>query len=367
MDGELIEVYLTDDEYTSRFSMLPTCVKSQVLALGLLSYEVSKKKLMEMKDRDWNEELVSRITLKEQEIEKLQIQIGNTKGSHEVFIQELTHRTKLILESAVVAEQNRNALLISNLEKRNSCLLERISALEVSQDNKLERAVTSSTKVLNDEIKRLTNRLDMEVARSRNSQTLNEKSTDKGKCGEVFVLGELNKLFPCGEIEDTHTEPHRGDFIVRNEGLTMMVESKNYKRNVQKGEIDKFYKDIDDQRNSEYDCAILVSLTSGISNRDDFSFEIRNDIPIIFIHNAAANFVAIRMAFKLFQIIVSSDQVDFANKEVLDTFRNTAKALRRSMIKQKAALDKSYATQLDSINKQTELLEVLFAAAKVSF
>ena len=46
MDGELIEVYLTDDEYTTQFSVLPACVKSQVLALGLLSYDVSKKKLM---------------------------------------------------------------------------------------------------------------------------------------------------------------------------------------------------------------------------------------------------------------------------------------------------------------------------------
>ena len=367
MEDTLIEVLLKDDKETAKFIALSLDVKAEVISLGLLAHAVSKTKLMEMKNADWSQTLTSQLAEKESQIDKLLKQIDMAKSTHDTLLVQLGEQTKVTIEAAVAAETHSSGLIITKLEKRNTLLSDRIASLEEAQDRKIERAVSSSTVVLKDEVKRLTARLEAEIDRSREAQTLNEKSTDKGKYGELFVQGELNKVFPCGEIEDTHAEPHRGDFIVRNAGLTMMVEAKNYKRNVQKGEIDKFYKDIDDQRNSEYNCALLISLSSGISHREDFCFEIRNGIPIMFIHNAASNFDSVRLAFKLFEIVNSQDQVDFGNREILDTFRNTAKTLRRSMVKQKAALDKSYSTQLDSINKQSELLETLFATAKVSF
>ena len=367
MEDSLIEVFLKDNDDTAKFTVLSLDVKAEVIALGLHAHAISKTKLMEMKNADWSLRLTSQLAEKEAKIGDLLKEIESAKCTHDTLLARLGEQTKATIEAAVASEAHSNGLVIEKLEKRNALLNDRIAGLEEAQDQKIERAVNSATGVLKDEVKRLTAKLDMEIDRSRGAQTLNEKSTDKGKHGEIYVQGALNKVFPCGEIEDTHAEPHRGDFIVRNAGLTMMVESKNYKRNVQKGEIDKFYKDIDDQRNSEYNCALLISLSSGISHREDFCFEIRNGIPIMFIHNAASNFDSVRLAFKLFEIVNSQDQVDFGNREILDTFRNTAKTLRRSMIKQKAALDKSYSTQLDSINKQSELLEVLFATAKVSF
>ena len=50
-------------------------------------------------------------------------------------------------------------------------------------------------------------------------------------------------MFPSADIEDTHNIPHRGDFIMRLNEITMMIETKNYSRNVQKSEVDKFYRD----------------------------------------------------------------------------------------------------------------------------
>ena len=93
-------------------------------------------------------------------------------------------------------------------------------------------------------------------------------------------------LFPTYDIQDTHSQPGRGDFIL-NDGneFTMMIENKNYRRNVQKSEIDKFYRDIDNPANNDIKCALFISLSSGIATKNDFQFEIRNMIPIIFLHN----------------------------------------------------------------------------------
>ena len=54
----------------------------------------------------------------------------------------------------------------------------------------------------------------------------------------------------------------------------MMVDAKNYSRNVQKAEIDKFYRDIDSPANSDIQCAAFVSLKTGIAGKADFE---RND------------------------------------------------------------------------------------------
>ena len=73
-------------------------------------------------------------------------------------------------------------------------------------------------------------------------------------------------------------------------------EAKNYSRNVQKAEIDKFYRDIDSAANSDVQCAVFVSLKTGISSRDDFELEVRNGKPIIFMHSLEDNFMNILLA-----------------------------------------------------------------------
>ena len=62
-----------------------------------------------------------------------------------------------------------------------------------------------------------------------------------------------------------------------------MLESKNYARNVNKKEVQKFYKDI--QTNDQINYAIMASLKSGVVNREDFYLEFVGWKPVIFLHN----------------------------------------------------------------------------------
>ena len=43
-----------------------------------------------------------------------------------------------------------------------------------------------------------------------------------------------------------------------------------------KAEIDKFYRDVENEINNDIQCAVLISLKSGICNKRDFDFEVRN-------------------------------------------------------------------------------------------
>ena len=102
------------------------------------------------------------------------------------------------------------------------------------------------------------------------------KSTAKGVDGEARVCELLNQLFPTADIEDCRHSPGLGDFVVLQGDACMMVEVKNYKRNVAKAEVDKFMRDMN--ANPGYTCGILASLSSGISGWKDFSLGTSTDV-----------------------------------------------------------------------------------------
>ena len=85
-----------------------------------------------------------------------------------------------------------------------------------------------------------------------------QNSTIKGQDGEDFTFHQLNMLFPKAEIEDTHKQTARCDFIMCENDFKMMLEIKNYKTNVNKAEIDKFYRDVDSEHNNDIQCALFA-------------------------------------------------------------------------------------------------------------
>ena len=192
---------------------------------------------------------------------------------------------------------------------------------------------------------------------STNSRAQN--SSVKGQDGEDFVFANLNRMFPSAEIEDTHKTPARGDFIVRDKGLCMMIENKDYGRNVPKSEIDKFYRDVD--TNDDIQCAILVSMTSGVANKDDFEFEMRGGKPLLFLHNAKAAIDNIKVGANFFQMILAQSQVDFSDKEVLAKLKCFSGIIRKDIKKQKTLLDKYCIAHTKHIDDMVVVWEELFA------
>ena len=358
---------MEDNPGTREFFTMTSNDKTEVIRLGL---DVRKAAVASF--QKWNnEEWAAKLEAKDSELHKKIRSLERENAQHEAEaskISTMCERTvSTVVDAAVKSERARYESQITMLSEHNSKLQTRLCETSTSFETRLHSRMTELTTAHNAQVSELNRVLQRERDHTRSRDMSANKSTEKGKDGEVFVQGQLNMLFPCAEIEDTHSESHRGDFVLRNDGLTMMIESKNYKRNVQKAEIDKFYRDIDNKQNAEYDCAILISLSSGICNRPDFCFEVRNNIPIIFLHNVAGSFQHIQLAYSFFKMLKTQDGLDLSAKQTRDAFRHTATVLKRTMAKQKTALDKHYSTQLALIGDQQGLLETLFMTAKLPF
>ena len=73
---------------------------------------------------------------------------------------------------------------------------------------------------------------------------LSKHKTPRLKVRWWFHISSTKYVIPKAEIEDTYKQTGRCDFVLCENDL-VMLEIKNYKINVNKAEIDKFYRDVD--------------------------------------------------------------------------------------------------------------------------
>jgi hypothetical protein len=123
---------------------------------------------------------------------------------------------------------------------------------------------------------------------------LTSHSTNKGAISENILCHKLTAEFPDADIIETRNIPRSGDFIInRANKPKVMIDIKNYQRNVPTIEIDKFFRDIQEQKCS----AILASVQSGIACKQNFEIElIDNRFIAVFIHNFNFDPFFIRLA-----------------------------------------------------------------------
>jgi len=360
---EMIEVYIPDDPAIERFHSLSNANKTKVIRLGLAFLDEGRDCTQGWDNAEWQARLDKAQERHTAERLLMESKVDEIQRSFELYRNEQTQARSALAADIASRERARAQSDISRLESTNNALEEKTLAL-MSQlqtiHNTLEERYTTRYQTA---LSKQEERYDALRQSYEALLTRTTNSTQKGKDGEDFVFGQINMLFPKAEIEDTHAVPHRGDFIVKDEHITLMVETKNYTRNVQKGEIDKFYRDIDNSANNDVTCAVFVSLHSGISGKDDFSFEIRNMKPILFIHNLANDFTALQLAVKYFHMVMSQDGVDFSAKEVCDTFRNAASMIKKLYQKQRTRLDRYYSEQMSLFTEHEGLVSQLFSTA----
>lgn len=96
-------------------------------------------------------------------------------------------------------------------------------------------------------------------------------SSNKGSYGENIVYDIIVNKFNDLQIEDTSKKPHHGDinltFSSKNKTI---LEVKNYNKTVDIEQIDKLKYDM---KYSKINCAILLSLNSGIVGKKKFELE----------------------------------------------------------------------------------------------
>ena len=381
-----ITIKLSKTKQNLAFSELDVDKQSQIITIGMSMLSDGENTSNKIANVDWgikmdkmNKDHADEIKVYVEKIKRLDELNCEKKSSFEKewmdAVRDAVMKQKMISESELSANKKTICEIKAQLrDVRSECDLQMktYTESEMSRMNEVRADCESRAKDREDAIisrnkESITAvKAELDDMRKKYEDTIishttrAQNSTFKGKDGEDFLLGELTTMFPTAEIDDTHATAKRGDFMVRTNEICMMVETKSYNRNVPKPEIDKFYRDVDDPGNNDVNCALLVSMTTGVCNKADFQLEIRNNKPIMFLHNVETNPVNIQIAFSLFKMLKETDGLDFSNSELTSKLQTVANTIRKEFKKQKTLLDKCYKDQLTSISNTNDSLKELF-------
>jgi tRNA nucleotidyltransferase/poly(A) polymerase len=146
----------------------------------------------------------------------------------------------------------------------------------------------------------------------------------KGQYSEHMLDTILTEMYPTASIENTTSQTASGDFMIRRDGLPdILIENKNYERNVDLEEIKKFLRDVNHK-----DCSgIMMSQLSGIVSKPNFFIEIHDGKVLVYLHKVFFSKDQIKLAIDVIDhlssrltSIVSSEGEHGINikKEVMD-------------------------------------------------
>ena len=192
--------------------------------------------------------------------------------------------------------------------------------IQTNQDH-----VSTKLSTVKDEL--LVNKATNERLYSEMSEFLHKykaSSQFKGQYSEHMLETILTEMFPTASIENTTAHTASGDFMIHREGCQdILIENKNYERNVDLDEIKKFIRDVNHKECS----GIMMSQLSGIVSKPNFFIEIHNGKVLVYLHKVFFSKEQIKTAIDVIDhlssrlsTIVTSEEEHGINirKEVLD-------------------------------------------------
>jgi hypothetical protein len=210
---------------------------------------------------------------------------------------------------------------ISSFDTKLSMLQQPI--FQMLQSN--QEQVSNKLSVVKDEL--LVNKTTNDRLYTEMSEFLHKykaSSQFKGQYSEHMLESILTDIFPTANIENTTSQTASGDFMIHREGFQdILIENKNYERNVDLEEIKKFLRDINNRECS----GIMMSQLSGIVSKPNFFIEIHNGKVLVYLHKVYFSKDQIKMAIDVIdhlssrlETVVSDEQEHGFNikKEVLD-------------------------------------------------
>ena len=186
----------------------------------------------------------------------------------------------------------------------------------------------------------------------------------KGQYSEHMLETILTEMYPTAHIENTTAYTACGDFMIHREGMPdVMIENKNYERNVDLDEIKKFIRDV-----SNKECSgIMMSQLSGIVSKPNFFIEVHNGKVLVYLHRVYFSKEQIKMAMDVIDhlssrlvAIVSDEEEHGINlrKEIMDKIN----AEVQQFIKQKEMLTvtvKEYSKKMLTQLEELQLPELI--------
>ncbi len=346
---ESINFCLPANDIVLKFLQMKQTEQIKSIGLGMQFINVGTKMIQGWDNEEWRGRLKkekersdSLLSSYKEDLQKMQAKNQLLQNTHRRELIELSNKIK---EQTHICFQNEIADLRKQLERKDF----KISTLNEENRNAFKEAYgifdkKASLREISWEakIKSLRSEYEERLAQEKKDKesliAKTQNSTIIGQIGENFTLCELNRRFPKAEIEDTHKQAGRGDFIFKETDFTMLIETKNYKNNVTKPEIEKFYRDID--TNHDIKCGILISLKSGICSREDFHLEVRDKKPILFLHNISSNMENLSLAVILFKLILGTNSIDLSRKEIEEKLKNSIPIIKRNWNKMRQQIKK---------------------------
>lgn len=368
-DEVFIDFSLPNTPDTLKFIKLNQSDKLKAVALGVKFLTSGNQQIQSWDNSQWESKL------KQIQEEKRELIVALEEKLHLEHIKrdKLVKTQKEEINSIVEGVRNRTeSKYLSEIASLNDKMerLQNKIHLQENEKTKLYKTINDEfyTKILSKEAlweaknerirKEYEEKLEKERERTAACILTTKHSTIKGQAGEEFTHHELNRRFPTAEIEDTHKQPGRGDFIMKENDFIMLIETKNYKKNVTKPEIEKFYRDM--ETNNDIQCGLFLSLKSGICNREDLHLEVINGKPIMFVHNCLKNMENIDFAVRIFKLILNTDSIDLSNKEVYEKIKNTIPMVKRYWNKIRSKIQKFEKDMTQCVLEQETMIRDIF-------
>jgi hypothetical protein len=144
-----------------------------------------------------------------------------------------------------------------------------------------------------------------------------KNSSIKGQYGETQLEGVLNKMYPSAGVYNTTGETAACDFrLERINAPVILVETKEYDRNVSIDEVKKFIRDIDFQKKH----GIFISQKTGITSKQNYHIDIRGKNILVYIHNVDYNHEKIQIAVDIIDSLHSKIDDMHENSGMIDGF-----------------------------------------------
>ena len=140
-------------------------------------------------------------------------------------------------------------------------------------------------------------------------------SSRKGRLSEDLCIQRLIQKYPTWDISDVTYIGHEGDCRAKTPFGEILYEFKSYDTNVNREQLNKFYKDLE---TTGLKYGIFVSNTSGIVGKKDLEWEIINkDTLVIYISNTGFNGQGCIMATELLIALIENNILNQENHWLL--------------------------------------------------
>lgn len=255
----------------------------------------------------------------------------------------LLDKTQLLLNEVV---PKNNELLLSqvkeNIRSFHSSIQEDTNKLLSSTLNQqslegfiqtMENKLSNNQQMIQSIIQSSEQRLDTKITTNQHIQTTLQKdvsdllkkmenSSMKGKYSENILFSILQSLYVTAEIDVVGEQKETGDIMLKRKNKpTILIENKNWNKNVVQEEVKKFIRDVETQNC----CGLFLSQNFGIANKDNFEINIHNGNILLYVHEVNNDAEKIKIAieiidnFKLKLDECSSSHDGYTiDKEVLD-------------------------------------------------